>query len=240
MQYIPVTILRNNTNTYLKVLSMYYVTNKFHNLSPIQVREHRLFTCAKKHTGSNTHEKQGHKICLNIHSPFAKGPFLDRYHQSPDNDCGARKGPILPLHCMKWDPVGLKVNLYHQDKSLHWYKKTNLQSRIPHSPSTTPKQFIGIFTISTWALCRSFFFSELQSLRNWQFSTFVTLKYAAQFPRHCPVLHHVHNDKAYVNWVMWSAHRIHVFQSECKISYWLFFSIKMLDQQKGMAWYSFF
>lgn len=77
----------------------------------------------------------------------------------------------------------------------------------PYSPSTTANQFIGILTIRAHGCCHTevsffFFVMDLLSVHNWLFSTFVSLKYAWQLPRCCPLLHHMHWYMAYLNSVM--------------------------------------
>lgn len=112
----------------------------------------------------------------------------DRYHQSHDNNGGAsRKGLILPETCpphsMERGPVGLKVTLYHWEKSLRRGGETNLQSLVPIPPAPQLTSLL-VFWRSEHVdvVTERRAFSGLLSPRNWLFSTFVTLKYAWQLP----------------------------------------------------------
>lgn len=78
-------------------------------------------------------------------------------------------------------PPGLKVTLYHWEKSLRRGGETNLQSPAVSPPGATPHLFIGTVMSEAHACWQSLifyfiflFFAEFLPLHNWLFSTIVT------------------------------------------------------------------
>lgn len=101
---------------------------------------------------------------------------------------------LVPSAC-KHVPPGLKVTLYHWEKSLRWGGETNLHMQPgPRSPSATPHLLLGMVMSEAHACWQSYFlfFADLLPLHNWLFSKFVTWKYSRPLPCRCPLLLRMH------------------------------------------------
>lgn len=172
---------------------------------------------------------QGHEINLNIHAELAaqSGVYAltDTIKVMTITRVWAESGFILPETCplqsMEQGPPGLKVTLYHWEKSLRWGGETNLHSPVPIPPALHLTSLLVLWWAEHMHVVTpgKLFFPDLFSLHNWLFSTFVTLKYSWRLPRCCPPLHRVHWYVACLNSVMSiKTLNAHVSQSYCNIN----------------------
>lgn len=145
-----------------EITAHYFVFNLFYSkvLQPCN-------TCAHTHTMmlmhifiSKTNDKKS--ISVFIYSSLLRAKRaswqIPSKSGSQDNNCGAgRKGLFLPetcpLHSMELGPGGLKVTLYHWEKSLRPDGETNLQNLLPIPPASQLTCFIGILTIWVHGCC---------------------------------------------------------------------------------------